>query len=223
MFGVSTLAAAGLSAQDLRQRTYANPIDIDYKYNFEQHNQGISYRSGADPVIVVHRGEYYLFETIGDGYWRSKDLANWEHVTPTRWPLTDIVAPAALSVRDTIYLLPSTTSPLPIMMLTEPATGRVDFYNRLLPWLPMARQYEPGVFARPIRCSRVHGIRRSSTTRRAIDGSSTGTRRMCIRSTSSSSTRRNSLPTRARRTGCSVSIPTSTAGRDSVRITATRR
>ena len=55
-------------------RTYANPIDIDYKYNFEQHNQGISYRSGADPVIVVQRGQYYLFETIGEGYWRSKDL-----------------------------------------------------------------------------------------------------------------------------------------------------
>ena len=39
-----------------RQRTYANPIDIDYRYNFEQLNQGISYRSGADPVIVVQRG-----------------------------------------------------------------------------------------------------------------------------------------------------------------------
>jgi hypothetical protein len=149
MYGVSALSAADLSAQELRQRTYANPIDIDYKYNFEQHNQGISYRSGADPVIVVQRGDYYLFETIGDGYWRSKDLGTWEHITPTRWPLADVVAPAALSVRDTIYLLPSTTSPLPIMMLTEPATGRVDFYNRLLPWLPMARQYEPGVFAKP--------------------------------------------------------------------------
>jgi hypothetical protein len=127
------------------QRTYANPIDIDYRYNFEQHNQGISYRSGADPVIVVQRGEYYLFETIGDGYWHSRDLGKWEHITPSRWPLNDVVAPAVLSVRDTIYLLPSTTSPIPILMLTEPATGRVDFYNRLLPWLPMARQYEPGL------------------------------------------------------------------------------
>src|SRR5436853_6436494 len=96
------------------QRTYANPIDIDYRYNFEQLNQGISYRSGADPVIVVQRGKYYLFETIGDGYWESSDLGAWRHITPSRWPLTDVVAPAVLSVRDTIYLLPSTTSPLPI-------------------------------------------------------------------------------------------------------------
>src|SRR5438445_7522517 len=142
-------AATGASAQATHQRTYANPIDIDYRYNFEQHNEGISYRSGADPVIVVQRGEYYLFETIGDGYWRSRDLGSWQHITPSRWPLTDIVAPAVLSVRDTIYVLPSTTSPLPILMLTEPAKGRVEFYNRLLPWLPMARANEGTVFAKP--------------------------------------------------------------------------
>jgi xylan 1,4-beta-xylosidase len=137
-----SLATMRASAQSPSQRTYANPIDIDYKYNFEQHNEGISYRSGADPVIVVQRGEYYLFETIGEGYWHSRDLGTWEHITPSRWPLTDIVAPAVLSVRDTIYLLPSTTHPLPILMLTQPKTGRVDFYNRLLPWLPMARDHE---------------------------------------------------------------------------------
>jgi len=143
------VALNGLGGQN-PPRTYANPIDIDYKYNFEQHNQGISYRSGADPVIVVQRGEYYLIETIGEGYWRSKDLGTWQHITPSRWPLTDVVAPAVLSVRDTIYVLPSTTSPLPILMLTQPETGRVEFYNRLLPWLPMARSYEPqGVFAKP--------------------------------------------------------------------------
>jgi xylan 1,4-beta-xylosidase len=146
---LTLIAAAHATAQTPRQRTYANPIDIDYRYNFEQQNEGISYRSGADPVIVVQRGEYYLFETIGDGYWRSRDLGTWQHITPSRWPLTDVVAPAVLSVRDTIYVLPSATSPLPILMLTQPAAGRVEFYNRLLPWLPMARQFEPGVFATP--------------------------------------------------------------------------
>src|SRR5579872_5353856 len=64
-----SLDASTARAQASPQRTYANPIDIDYKYNFEQHNEGISYRSGADPVIVVQGGKYYLFETIGDGYW----------------------------------------------------------------------------------------------------------------------------------------------------------
>ena len=145
----AAMIVAPASGQAPAPRTYANPIDIDYRYNFEQHNEGISYRSGADPVIVVQRRRYYLFETIGDGYWESRDLGTWRHITPTRWALTDIVAPAALSVRDTIYLLPSTTRPLPILMLTEPATGRVEFYNKLLPWLPMAREYEGKTLAKP--------------------------------------------------------------------------
>lgn len=143
------IPTARAASQATRPRTYTNPIDIDYRYNFEHKNEGISYRSGADPVIVLHRGDYYLFETIGDGYWRSRDLGTWQHVTPSRWPLLDVVAPGVLSVRDTIYLLPSTTRPLPILMLTEPAMGRVEFYNRLLPWLPMARDREPGTLARP--------------------------------------------------------------------------
>ncbi|MDQ6634837.1 MAG: coagulation factor 5/8 type domain protein, partial [Gemmatimonadota bacterium] len=141
--GLGLLCAAVAGAQRTPPRTYTNPIDIDYRYNFEQKSQGISYRSGADPVIVVQRGAYYLFETIGDGYWRSTDLGSWQHITPTRWPLLDVVAPAALSVRDTIYLLPATTAPLPILMTVEPASGRMEFYNRLMPWLPGARASEP--------------------------------------------------------------------------------
>ena len=69
------------AAQHAPKRSYANPIDIDYRYNFEQQNQGISYCSGADPVIVVQRGKYYLFATIGDGYWESSDLGTWRQGT----------------------------------------------------------------------------------------------------------------------------------------------
>ncbi|HEV2083568.1 MAG TPA: hypothetical protein VGR09_00685 [Gemmatimonadales bacterium] len=54
------LLPAPCASQSAGARTYCNPIDIDYKYNFEQLNEGISYRSGADPVIVNHKGEYYL-------------------------------------------------------------------------------------------------------------------------------------------------------------------
>ncbi|MFL5616804.1 MAG: discoidin domain-containing protein [Gemmatimonadaceae bacterium] len=147
--GCVALISAVASAQRTPPRTYANPIDIDYRYNFEQQDQGISYRSGADPVIVVQHGRYYLFETLGDGYWESRDLGTWRHITPARWPLTDVVAPSALSVRDTIYLMPSTTRPVPMLMLTQPSTGRVEFYNRTMPWLPNARDVEAKTLARP--------------------------------------------------------------------------
>ena len=33
-------------------QTYCNPLDLDYQYNFEQKAQNISYRSGADPVLI---------------------------------------------------------------------------------------------------------------------------------------------------------------------------
>jgi xylan 1,4-beta-xylosidase len=146
---LALLSSARAGAQRTPPSTYANPIDIDYRYNYEQQNEGISYRSGADPVIVVQRGRYYLFETLGDGYWESRDLGTWRHITPTRWPLNDLVAPSALSVRDTIYLMPSTTRPVPILYLATPASGRVDFYNRVMPGLPMARELEAATLAKP--------------------------------------------------------------------------
>ncbi len=129
---------AALAGQEGSGRTYCNPIDLDYKYNFEQQHDGISYRSGADPVIVRHRDEYYLFVTVSGGYWHSKDLRNWRFVKPSRWPFEDNVAPAALSARDTLFLMQSAMSPRPILYSTDPASGRLEFYNRMLPPLPKA-------------------------------------------------------------------------------------
>ena len=136
---VSVVFAPTAFAQSSGIRTYANPIDIEYKYNWEQINQGISYRSGADPVIVNHRGEYFLFVTASGGYFHSKDLLHWRYIVPTRWPFEDIVAPAARSFGDTLLLFQSTTFQRPILYSTRPETGRLEFYNRWLPPLPMAQ------------------------------------------------------------------------------------
>lgn len=130
--------ACNAPAQSSGAHTYVNPIDIDYKYNWEGLNQGVSYRSGADPVIVNHRGAYYLFSTVSGGYWRSTDLMRWKFVTPSRWPFEDNVAPAALSFGDTLLLMQSATAPRPLLYSTDPAQGRLEFYNRILPPLPYA-------------------------------------------------------------------------------------
>ena len=65
------------TAQTAARTTYCNPMDIDYKYNYEQLNDSISYRAGADPVIVNHKGSYFLFVTISGGYWHSNNLVDW--------------------------------------------------------------------------------------------------------------------------------------------------
>lgn len=125
-------------AQSSGIRTWCNPLDVDYRYNFENINDSVSYRSGADPVIVTQGGQYYLFATIAAGYWRSPDLIHWTHVRPSRWPFEDVVAPAALAVGDTIWLLPSAMEPRPLLYTTAPASGRIEWYNRIMPRLPNA-------------------------------------------------------------------------------------
>ena len=145
---VLLLAAAALVATEDAQaqcRTYINPIDIDYRYNWEQANQGISYRTGADPVIVRHKGAYYLFQTLADGYWRSTNLVDWQFITPSRWPFDGIVAPAAISDGDRLILWPSMsfTRPGSILVSTAPETGKLDFLVRRMPPLPGAVDKPP--------------------------------------------------------------------------------
>ena len=138
---LSALALAGRStatAQSSGLRTWCNPVDVDYRYNWEKINDSVSYRSGADPVIVTQGGQYYLFGTIAAGYWRSPDLVHWMHVRPSRWPFDDVVAPAVLTVRDTIFLLQAAMEPRPLLFSASPATGRLEFYNRIMPRLPNA-------------------------------------------------------------------------------------
>ena len=127
----------GAFAADISRRTYANPVDVDYRYNFEQINQQISYRTGADPVIVRHKDAYYLFMTLADGYWRSTNLLDWSFITPNRWPFASVVAPAAISDGDRLLLMPSMTRPDPILVSRDPAHGQLEFLTRRMPELPV--------------------------------------------------------------------------------------
>src|SRR3712207_1891063 len=140
MKAIVTAAALMLTGTALAQapskRTYINPIDIDYRYNFEQINDEASYRTGADPAIVLHKDAYYMFQTLADGYWRSTDLIDWTFITPSRWPFDSIVAPAAWSDGERIIIQPSMMEPESILSTTAPETGRLDFFVRRMPQLP---------------------------------------------------------------------------------------
>ncbi|PSJ36939.1 coagulation factor 5/8 type domain protein [Sphingomonas deserti] len=140
---VAAVVACPVVAAETAKRTYANPIDIDYRYNFEQRNEDVSYRTGADPAIVRHKDAYYLFQTLADGYWRSTDLIDWTFITPSRWPFDSVVAPAAWSDGERIVLQPSMMEPESILATTAPETGKLDFLVRRMPPLPGAVQKEP--------------------------------------------------------------------------------
>ena len=141
MLAASAMALAG--AATAQPRTYANPLDLDYRYNFEQINQGVSYRTGADPAVVNHKGTYYLFMTLADGYWRSTDLINWQFVTPSRWPMQSIVAPAVWSDGTRIIVQPSMMEPGAILSSTAPDSGKLDFWVRRMPDLPGSVNKDP--------------------------------------------------------------------------------
>ncbi|NUR45554.1 MAG: family 43 glycosylhydrolase [Sphingomonas sp.] len=138
------IIVAGVSAASLtavayaEQRTYANPVDVDYRYNFEQINNGVSYRTGADPAIVLHKGAYYLFMTLADGYWRSTDLIHWNFITASKWPNGGVVAPAVASDGDRLIIQPSNsfTQPSSIYVSTAPETGKLEYLVRRFPDMP---------------------------------------------------------------------------------------
>ena len=126
-------------------KTYCNPLDLDYRYNFEQKGRNISYRSGADPVLINHGGQYYLFSTIAGGFWRSTNLRDWRHVRPDGWPDRDVVAPAALSAKGKLFLFPSTYEQRPIYLVA--GTNPLSMFNPLLPYLPGAPgPWDPSLF-----------------------------------------------------------------------------
>ena len=70
------------SAAFCQQKTYCNPINIDYGYspipNFSEWGR---HRATADPVIVTYKGDYYLFSTNQWGYWWSPDMLNWNFIS----------------------------------------------------------------------------------------------------------------------------------------------
>ena len=143
------LLASTAHAEPPGKRTWINPLDIDYRYNWEQANQGVSYRTGADPVIVRHKGAYYLFQTLADGYWRSTNLVDWTFVTPSRWPFHGMVAPAVWSDGDRLIVMPSMFTPQSVLVTSEPASGRLDFLSRRMAPLPGALEPGQGEPTRP--------------------------------------------------------------------------
>ena len=95
---VALLFAAAPAAAFDRRRTYANPIDLPYRFQ-----PGVARREAADPTMLLFAGDYWLFPSKSRGYWRSPDLLHWSFIAPTGYPV-DNYAPTAVAIDDRVYL-----------------------------------------------------------------------------------------------------------------------
>ncbi|MCR6504576.1 family 43 glycosylhydrolase [Bacteroides sp. KH365_2] len=117
------LFVGSLHAQ-YRTTTYCNPLNLDYTYPFHNSHLGKSYRSGADPAVVEFRGEYYMFVTRSWGYWHSKDLLNWDFITPEKWYFEGCNAPAAHNYKDSVlYVCGNPSRAMSILYTDNPKRG----------------------------------------------------------------------------------------------------
>ena len=62
---VCLIAWTTLPAQDMRQDTYCNPLNIDYTYMIYNSDRDISYRSGADPAALARLLAFQGFIELG--------------------------------------------------------------------------------------------------------------------------------------------------------------
>lgn len=110
-----------------QQKTYCNPINLDYGYtpipNFSEWGR---HRATADPVIVNYKGDYLLFSTNQWGYWMSSDLLNWKFysrlfLNPWNKVYDELCAPAVGIIGDTVLVMGSTYArDFSIWMSTNP-------------------------------------------------------------------------------------------------------
>ncbi|WP_257670720.1 family 43 glycosylhydrolase [Parapedobacter tibetensis] len=108
--------------QSLLQSTYCNPLNLDYAY--ATRFDSLSYRSGADPVAVEFRGEYYLFVTRSMGYWHSTDLQNWTFIRPEKWYFEGSNAPTAHNYKDSVlYVTGNPSGSMAILYTDNPKKG----------------------------------------------------------------------------------------------------
>ncbi len=112
------------AASNAQQKTYCNPINLDYTYMIYNAHKDISYRSGADPAVVEFCGEYYMFVTRSMGYWHSADLFNWNFITPEKWYFQGSNAPAAHNYKDSVlYVTGDPSGSMSVLYTDNPKRG----------------------------------------------------------------------------------------------------
>jgi hypothetical protein len=118
----------GFGSTSSKQKTYCNPLNLDYAYSAIPDHNPVKHRTTADPVIALFQDKYFLFSTNQHGYWWSSDLYNWKFVSrkflkPYHKVYDELCAPAAFVMENSVLLLGSThNKDFPIWISNNPTT-----------------------------------------------------------------------------------------------------
>ncbi|KAF9774918.1 hypothetical protein IL306_007028 [Fusarium sp. DS 682] len=119
---------ASRATQD-RSCTYANPIDLPYRF---QPDSSASWREAVDLEIRVFGGTYWLFLSHSLGYFYSSDLTSWTFVSGSGYPV-DKFAPTVIGLNGTYYLHTSESVSY-VYSTTDLASGKWQTASGKLPW-----------------------------------------------------------------------------------------
>ncbi|MBW8783634.1 MAG: family 43 glycosylhydrolase [Novosphingobium sp.] len=100
-----------------RFATYANPVDLPYRYQDWR-----PFREAADPTVVRFKGRYWLFPSHSKGYWHSTDLQHWQFVEASGYAV-GAYAPTVVAIHGKLYLAVSEGVPH-IWVTDDPLSGR---------------------------------------------------------------------------------------------------
>jgi hypothetical protein len=122
MTGAMAAHAAHAQRAPTRLRTYANPIDLPYRYQEPGRGATVPFRESADPTMVLFNGRYWLFASHSKGYWHSTDLLHWQFVEGKGYEV-DKFAPTVVEMDGKLYMALSERV-TKIYVTDDPMTGQ---------------------------------------------------------------------------------------------------
>jgi hypothetical protein len=111
------------SIEPVSFQTVCNPVNLSYMYQSDKP----SYREGADPTVLMFRGDYYAFVSHSGGYFHSTDLIRWDLIVPNDIFPVKTFAPTTVIIDDAIYVIAS--GGREVVKTTDPQSGIWEMVN----------------------------------------------------------------------------------------------
>jgi len=137
--GVIVQAGEIKSKTPAEKKTFCNPMDLNYHFNFRSEPLGndMFFREAADPVVHLYKGTYFLFASHSGGYWYSDNMLNWKFIAIKSMPIIGEYAPDVLIKGDTVFYIGSSLEKNNIYFTTNPFEDQ---------WKPMKQKLSIAVW-----------------------------------------------------------------------------